>query len=129
MSSDKTKESAVSYFSFSGLRPCFSRLVALPLSWLGFTGSNFAKKNKRLLAVYSLPSCPLPHCFLVQPLFSTHLFLSFHWQTTQRKTPKNWQLCRLLYSLLAFQNVIQVICRLIKMFFYNSYCQRIFNLW
>ena len=31
--------------------PRFSRLVALPLAWLGFQCSNFVKKNKRLLAV------------------------------------------------------------------------------
>ena len=33
------------------LRPRFSRLSALPLACLGFACSNFAKKNKRLLAV------------------------------------------------------------------------------
>ena len=53
LSQDRTKESAVSYFFFSGLRPQFSR-VNSPLAFLGFACSNynFAKKNKRLLAVY-----------------------------------------------------------------------------
>ena len=46
------REKTVSYFFFSGLRPRFSRLAALPLACLGFACSNFAKKNKRLLAVY-----------------------------------------------------------------------------
>ena len=42
------------YFLFSfylGLRPRFSRKAASPLACLGFVCSNFAKKNKRLLAV------------------------------------------------------------------------------
>ena len=38
-------------FFFSGLRPRFSRLPALPLECLGFACSSFANKNKRLLAV------------------------------------------------------------------------------
>ena len=42
-------------FFFSGLRPRFLRLAALPLACLGFACSNFAKKNKRLLVVYSSP--------------------------------------------------------------------------
>ena len=41
----------VFFFSFSGLRPPFSRLAASPLACLGLACSNFAKKNKRLLAV------------------------------------------------------------------------------
>ena len=52
LSPDKTKESAVSYFFFPGLRPRFSRLAALPLACLDLACGNFAKKNKRLLAVY-----------------------------------------------------------------------------
>ena len=44
-SPDRTKESAVSYFFFSGLRPRFSRQAASPLAWLGFACSNFAKKR------------------------------------------------------------------------------------
>ena len=47
----KQKSQQVSYFFFSGLRPRFSRLAALPLMCLGFACSNFAKKNKRMLAV------------------------------------------------------------------------------
>ena len=45
LSPDRTKESAVSYFFFSGLRPRFSRQAASPLAWLGFACSNFAKKR------------------------------------------------------------------------------------
>ena len=45
LSPDRTKESAVSYFFFSGLRPRFSRQSASPLAWLGFACSNFAKKR------------------------------------------------------------------------------------
>ena len=47
------REKTVSYFFLSGLRPRFSRQAASPLAWLGFACSNFAKKNKRLLAVYA----------------------------------------------------------------------------
>ena len=36
--------------------PRFSRLAALPLVCLGFACSDFAKKNKRLLAVYAYPN-------------------------------------------------------------------------
>ena len=36
---------------FEGLRPHFSRLNS-PFAFLGFGCYNFAKKNKRLLAVY-----------------------------------------------------------------------------
>ena len=39
------------YFFFSGLRPRFSWQAASPLARLGFACGNFAKKNKRLLAV------------------------------------------------------------------------------
>ena len=45
LSPDRTKESAVSYFFFPGLRPRFSRQAASPLTWLGFACSNFAKKR------------------------------------------------------------------------------------
>ena len=47
-------------FFFSGLRPRLSRLAASLLACLGFSCSNFAKKNKRLLAVYLTAS----HCTL-----------------------------------------------------------------
>ena len=46
------REKTVSFFFFSGLRPRFSRQEASPLACLGFAFSDFAKKNKRLLAVY-----------------------------------------------------------------------------
>ena len=48
---DVTITIRVSYFVFSGLRPRYSRVAALPLVCLGFACSNFAKKSKRLLAV------------------------------------------------------------------------------
>ena len=42
------KKKNVFYFFFSGLRPRFSPQAASPPACLGFTCSNFAKKNKRL---------------------------------------------------------------------------------
>jgi len=45
------REKTVSYYFFLGLRPRFSRFPASPLACLGFACGNFAKKNKRLLAV------------------------------------------------------------------------------
>ena len=46
---DVIRREKTSYFFLSGLRPCFSRLASL-----GFACSNFAKKTKRLLAVYKI---------------------------------------------------------------------------
>ena len=48
-----------SYFFFLGLRPRFSRQAASLLECLGFACSKFAKKNKRLLAVYSARNVPI----------------------------------------------------------------------
>ena len=59
LSPDSTIESAVSSIFLLGL-PRLSRLAALLLACLGFSCSNFANKNKRLLAVYLTVS----HCTL-----------------------------------------------------------------
>ena len=53
---------------FAGLRPRFSRLVASLPACLGFACCNFAKKNKRLLAVYGI--C----CVLMKNIYIYHKF-------------------------------------------------------
>ena len=45
---------------------------------------------------------PSPHCFLGESQFSIHVAVAV------KHTPKNWQLCRLWYSLLACESVIQI---------------------
>ena len=71
--------------------PRFSRLAALPLVCLGFACSNFAKKSKRLLAVYAYPSKSAEQTKKSSGKFHTLKSQTmFFWSSTNRVARTIW---------------------------------------
>ena len=73
-------------FSFTFLLSCagkFTRQQASPLACLGFACSNFAKKNKRLLAVYNIIAVGSIQFFLERSLDNKgYMSVSVTWSST-----------------------------------------------